>query len=45
MTWTKRTKATESNAEGFLEGLGFLVEGFLSSTANTWRKIVKLLDS
>ena len=45
MTWTKRTKATESGVAGFLEGLGFLVDGFLSETANLWRKITKVIDS
>jgi hypothetical protein len=45
MAWTKRSKKVETGGTGFLEGLGFLIEGFLQETANLWRKITKVIDS
>ena len=43
MAWTKVTRDTISTGDGFLEGSGFLVQGFLAGTGEggDWVKVTR----
>ena len=45
MTWTKLTKETTTQGEGFLSGDGFMSQGFLSGASGVWVKIDDVEDT